>query len=382
MLVAFLFGSVFYCSIAQSNPLSEEQSQAIQKLRTEPTLRVLVKEAKSFSVSGRDLLFNEATSLEGEHEIKFQCRNNVIYQNGKKLRAEHTDITSKTGFLFVQGKPYRQHLRVTVKGSLCRAINYVSLEKYLASSINSEMGESTSMEALKAQAVAARSYALYKVGINQNRSFDVVNTVADQVYQGSARETFRSHQAVNTTRGWVLENEKQVLKAYYHANCGGVTTTPKIVWGEENQGKYKQVTCPLHQKKKSSWRHRISKFQLQAALQKVLGGPAIGSRAIASLRPGISDSHKRLQTLVLDDQGKEKHILANKLRLEIGANAVKSTRFSVTKDKAGYTLIGNGFGHGVGMCQKGAKYMAKQGSSYLKILRHYYPQARLRRLYY
>lgn len=293
------------------------------------------------------------------------------------------ELKSSTGFIFVNGHPYRDEIRVIAKRKKCNTVNLVKMEHYLASSINSEMGESSSMEALKAQAVAARSYAYYKISINHNRDFDVESTVADQVYRGSAKESFRSHQAVAATRGWVLNSNERILKAYYHSSCGGQTTTPKIVWGEDNNGNYRPVMCPLHSKKKKTWSHFVSNMQLRDAISKVAGIPAPSNKKLASLRPGIRDSFSRLQTVVVkDEKGSHRHIMANKLRQALNPYRVKSTRFALKRLKQGFRLVGNGFGHGVGMCQKGAKHMARLGASYLKILHRYYPQARLQRLYY
>ncbi|RZA04600.1 MAG: SpoIID/LytB domain-containing protein, partial [Proteobacteria bacterium] len=220
-------------------------------------VRVQLGQFSRASISGQDLLLDNRQTLEGNVTFSLRCGANAdgpfIDYGGGRVASGRLEVTAPGGFLRVDGKLYRQRLTVLARGNSCTVINTVSLEKYLAGLINKEMVPSWPIEALKAQAVAARTYALYQAQQNHGKDYDLDSSVLDQVYDGAASETPRSTSVVDATKGEVLAFANQPLKAYFHANCGGMTEVPVTVWGSEDQA-FRPVVCPYHQRKRDRTR--------------------------------------------------------------------------------------------------------------------------------
>ena len=148
----------------------------------------------------------------------------------------------------VKGKPYREELRVYTAGSLCEVVNVVDLEKYLEGLVNAEFNSRWSEEAIGAQVVAARTYAVFQMRQAQAQAednsdaqhYDVDATTHDQVYDGSMKEDPRATRIVEKTRGLLLTVKTargvEPLKAYYHSTCGGMTDCRIRVWGTSEFG--------------------------------------------------------------------------------------------------------------------------------------------------
>lgn len=160
----------------------------------------------------------------------------AIRLNGKFYQIYSDNIVlkpAKGGFVNVKRKWYRGFLRVQNKGNKLTVINDVGLEDYIKGVVPSEMPSSWEMEALKAQAIAARSYALANLGKRANLGFDLKDTPEDQAYGGASAETVRTNTAVEQTSKLVLTYNYKVVSAYYSASAGGQTISAKDVWGAE-----------------------------------------------------------------------------------------------------------------------------------------------------
>ncbi len=350
------------------------------------TVRVNIGIHQKFILSGYDLSLAHNASIPGPSFLSVSCRTNergvseVRYGLGSPV--SQIDITTRTGFLFIDRHPWREKITVVAQGNQCLVINTVDIEKYLAGLVNKEMQGSWPAEALKAQAVAARSYALYQMEKNRGELWDVDSTTADQVYDGPRSETAKSNRAVEQTRNEVLSWNNETIKAFYHANCGGRTETPKEAWG----GQYPwmaSVTCPWHGSKENGirWKFRAGIDRLDRSLRKIAQDLTPGFLRVASVEMGALNVNQRLRDVVLRDaEGRAARVPAATFRGALGNTQVKSTRFSVKASGAEVEIAGDGFGHGVGMCQVGAKVMAQNGRTYRQILSHYYPLARLKKL--
>ncbi|RYZ95500.1 MAG: SpoIID/LytB domain-containing protein, partial [Proteobacteria bacterium] len=166
-----------------------------------------------------------------------------------------------------------------------------------------------------------------------------------------------------------------------HANCGGMTEVPVTVWGSEDQA-FRPVVCPYHQRKRdrTRWSLHVSRLQLDKALRKVGGLLPRGFARLARLEPGAPSPSQRLNDVVVTDAtGANSIVSANAFRNAMGNTKMKSTSFQIHDEEGGYRIDGEGFGHGVGMCQVGARAMAEEGKRYREILAYYYPLADLRR---
>jgi stage II sporulation protein D len=354
---------------------------------TPQEVRVLLGTFPRFRLAGVDLSFDRTRTFAGDGFFGVRCGVNslgqgyVEYGTGKQI-TEKLEITSASGFLRLDGKLYRNRFTVYPRSGGCAVVNTLDLEKYLAGLINREMAPSWPIEALKAQSVASRSYAVYQMRQNYARAYDVESTTQDQVYDGAGSETPKSNEAVEATRGKVLTFSNVPIKAYFHANCGGITEVPEFVWGGEIAG-FRPVVCPYHHTKKTRkhWTVNLSKPQIEAALRKVAGLLPKGFLRLAHLEAGAPNRSGRLSDLMLSDSaGNTALISANTFRNAIGNTRVKSTAFHVTENARTVELDGKGFGHGVGMCQVGARAMAEEGKRFQEILSYYYPLAKIRAL--
>ncbi|HAN05301.1 MAG TPA: hypothetical protein DCW72_00205 [Elusimicrobia bacterium] len=250
-------------------------------------------------------------------------------------------------------------------------IEDLSLEDYLYGVLPAEMSPDWPLEALKAQAVASRTYAMRY--INPAKPYDVTNGVETQVYNGTSRINPRIIEAVDSTRGEVLKYKGSLVRAYFHAACGGHTASAKAAWGET-------VTKPLYgvadpfckPSRHSRWEYFLSAKELLKFIQ----AQSSTALKVAGLKIHQKDrSGRALSLRVATDQG-YKTVQASEMRKRFGTFEFRSTFLtSIRAVSGGYEISGRGWGHGVGMCQEGAKYMAYKGRGYTRILRHYYPGA-------
>jgi stage II sporulation protein D len=247
-------------------------------------------------------------------------------------------------------------------------VNVLPLEDYVAAVLGGEMPPSFPLEALRAQAVAARTYALNKKLETLDEPFHLGSSVLAQVYGGLERENARTRDATATTRGQVLTFDLEPIEAYFHSSCGGRTETGREAL-QRDLPYLQSVTCPCGKSPATQWTTTLSAQELE----EVLGREARGE--VKLLAKTSTGRVKRLQVggRTLD---------AVEFRQRFGYERVRSLLFDVAPDgKGGVRLTGRGFGHGAGLCQWGAKVMADAGKDYREILVHYYPGTELQTLY-
>jgi stage II sporulation protein D len=284
----------------------------------------------------------------------------------------------KAGFLKANRDMFRNSLElVNIDGHL-KVINDLGIEEYLAGLVNREIRSNYPREAVKAQVIAARSYALATAADRRRsgRFFDLHGTIQDQVYKGTTLEDSRSFRLVKETRGQVLFHRDDVLKAYYHASSGGYSELPQQVWGEHNSERdalayLARPSLPDAQLADSKWSILISpKMGLQ--------WPGIG--LIADLKVLERSTGRRVQKIEIVGSDGSETLTGNDFRRKLGVNWVRSAYFYIRRVNTGWLLEGQGHGHGVGLSQLGAKAMAKEGKSTEEILNFYYPYADVRQL--
>ena len=276
----------------------------------------------------------------------------------KATAGEHLDV----GQMKVQGDV------VAIRGkSGVQLVNVLALEDYLAGVLGSEMPRSFPAEALKAQAVAARTYALQKKLDGFEKPWHLGSSVISQVYKGLEAHDPRTREAVEATRGQVLTFKLQPIEAYFHASCGGRTETGAEALGRELPY-LRAVTCPCASLPQSKWSLSLSKQDAQKALGKKPAALSVAGRS----RTG------RAQRVEL---GGGRSLDAVTFREKLGYLKLKSLAFEVEPQKDGWLLSGKGFGHGAGLCQWGANALAEKGRPYREILEHYYPGTELQTLY-
>ena len=248
-------------------------------------------------------------------------------------------------------------------------INQIGLETYVAGVVSGEVSPKWPLEALKAQAVAARTYVLYKQVENQQQPFDVFASVLDQVYHGHAARSESVLRAVAETKGHVVTYDRRPIYAAYSSTAAGPTEDALYVWAL-NLPYLKGVNCPFdEQAPRYDWRTSFTFEFLEQQLRKE--GFAVGT--VATLTPYTFTPSGRVDRVrLLHSQG-EIILRGQDLRRIVGYSKIFSTNFSIESMGAEVVVVGHGAGHAVGMCQWGMREMAELGYDYQSILRHYYP---------
>jgi stage II sporulation protein D len=288
---------------------------------------------------------------------------------------------SGDGFVYIGDRWYRGNtILVPTSGGLT-VINQVDLEEYLYSVLGAEMSPSWPQEALKAQAVAARTYALYQRQTRGNALYDLGNDTYWQVYNGVEKEANTTHAAVQSTAGQVLVHNNQPIEAVFHSASGGHTENVEDVWMEPRP--YLRgvpdydAGSPVYQ-----WTETFSRSQLTSRIS--------GVGNVLELKPERTSPHGRIQSMrVIGDAG-QRTISGEELRQALN---LRSARFTVSPQYGpsaskntilalpdGFTIQGRGFGHGIGLSQWGAYNLASQGVNYQQILLHYYQNVNLAKI--
>lgn len=373
---------------------------AIASIPSVPTVRVMVEREKGIRVEGFDVVISDATadrtilrnSSKAALPMKCSLGSGIqIYSkanHGNKPEVLKVKgpikVESLGGFLRIDGKQFRDALYVYSFNGDCIVVNHLDIEKYVAGLLHSEMNANWNIETLKAQAVAARTYAIFQMREastakfkSSKPPFDLDSSVKDQVYEGANQERYKAISAVNETKGMILTYENEPIKAFYHSTCGGRTEKAEKVWGKKIPY-ISSVTCGFcNSSPRYKWSYEISTAQLSEKLRKL----KLIQGEIKSFGELKKNSLGRIdQVTVFTDSGEYK-ISGVKLRDTMGSTNIMSTDFKIASSSGVVVFAGNGSGHGVGMCQWGAKSMGEKGKSYSEILSHYYPKAKLTKLF-
>jgi len=410
----------------------------------------------------------------------FKAENEGISLNGRTFKSQRLFIHAKAPFV-LDKRHYRGDLQIQRNEGSLDAINMVDLEEYLYSVVGSEMSPKWPLEALKAQAVVARTYALEKKEENKTHSYDLLGSYADQAYDGTESETTATLEAVNQTQGEVLRYHGELITAYYHSDCGGKTEVGSNVFTGDLP--YLQsVVCPYgNDSPYQHWEKTYSLTELSDRLGKTIENISAQKNAetgrVASIslttpsgtvtmsghdfRKLMGSRDLRSTAFILAKHEKtiyvpqEKHLPPEMITRYIQKQIPKPTHESVTENvspggkiylihrsgglmeegptlenpliviakgsflfsvyqnlatqrvKITYvsmnimvpevvegperiktvmvpmtvpesiTLTGKGWGHGVGLCQWGARGMALLGKHYTDILHYYYKEVEL-----
>lgn len=300
---------------------------------------------------------------------------------GKTLyRVPGVRIRSKAQEVGVDGQKYRSAVQVLKNpaGSLT-VVNEIDVEDYLKGVLPVEVDPTWPAEALKAQAVVSRTYAIFKNIENKDFPFTLSADVGSQVYKGKDVEHASSSQAVDETRGEILAYRGKIFPAFFHSTCGGWTTRSDYQWKIDSHPSLKGVECPFCRGAKYySWQAEFSASDIQRHLARK--GKVTSD--IQNIKPEEVDSSGRPRYFKIEHKAGAVKISANEFRRALGVDQMRSTKVKVEKVGDRFLFKGRGWGHGVGLCQWGAKRMAELGYRYRDILRYYYPDSEIRNLNY
>ncbi len=257
-------------------------------------------------------------------------------------------------------------------------ITELPLENYLLDVVASEVPSSWPIETLKAQAVAARSYALFLKGQRSNEPFHVDSTTQDQVFIYKRHLKIPNSSVVisavqSTARQVLVDANGDVIKTFFHAHCGGETEDAGAVWPEyQRDPNFKRTKDVDSCSTTGAWSTVITEQQIL---------DQYGASAVVSLTTKLNKDSERVEFVEIVYVKATKEIsltlTSQDFRKTFGYTKVRSTIFKIQKVDGTFELNGRGFGHGVGMCQTGARWMGASGTPYVDILSRYYAGSKL-----
>jgi stage II sporulation protein D len=317
---------------------------------------------------------------------------------GQKIYGKEVTVKPNDPYvLSINNERFRGNLKLIVNtdGSSFDAINLVPVDAYLCGVVGAEMPSYWEPEALKVQAIAARTYALYyKKRFGSKRNWDVSRTQATQVYKGLKSESATVRSAVKDTAGKVLvtkhsDGKEDIFPAYYSSTCGGHTENSTYIFGGDSLDPLAGVTCTYCRKvaKMSFFYWPMVEFPADDVSDRIIKKyPKLSKlEKIIAIEPHKVNKYGRINSVKLvGENGKSGYLRGEDLRLTIDPTSkkIKSTVCKLMKigDKFRF-FSGRGYGHGVGMCQCGAEGLAREGKKAAKILEHYYPGSKMRKIY-
>ena len=282
--------------------------------------------------------------------------------------------------IWINSKRYSGQINIVFRNNKIFVINVLGVEKYLNSVVGSEMPHKWHIEALKAQAIASRTYALKKTN---NGLYDIDSTQTNQVYNGLESSTFKTRRAVRETRSLVITYKNKLINALFHSSSGGMTENSEAVWSDPYP--YLVTVKDFDQKNpKIRWNKEVSKSELKEIF------PIIGG--IQQIEVLNITETGRIKNLKIIGTFGDKVITGKEFRSKLG---LKSTLFRPTISEDFYDkkdlnnqsniqfhpfliISGMGAGHGVGMSQWGARYMADKGYKANQILKHFYKGVKIK----
>ena len=273
--------------------------------------------------------------------------------------------------LYLDQTRFRGSLSVFKKpNGLLYVVNRLDIEKYLYGVLHHEVAPWWPMEALKAQAVAARSYAYYQAQVSQQAAYDLKSSTSSQVYGGSTTERYRTRKAVDRTAGQILVYEGKPFPAYFHATCAGTTAGAQELWKIDLPPIAGGVKCGFCRiSPHFYWQAKVPLSEIEDELRK--NGRSIGQ--VLKIESVTQTPSGRVGSLKITGTQNEAVVAAKDFRVWVGGDRVKSTDFKVEVKEDVAEFHGKGWGHGVGLCQWGALGKALLGASYKDILSFYYP---------
>ncbi len=322
-------------------------------------------------------LLGKETSIYNVEKINPEIKVLIVDKNTPYMPDKDEDVTkigSLKGKLIVSGTYYKGAIEVYKGEKSLYIINILPVEDYIKSVVMAEVAEDWDYEALKAQAVIARTYAINHIINNHNSIYHLTSSTLHQMYNGNYFNDMVSI-AVDETTGEILTYDENPIIAYYHSTCGGRTELPDEVF-KQSYPYLKSVKDDCTSSPLYMWERKIPFKEIEDSLHL----PNIKNIIIYSYT-----KTGRAATLKIESIDGISYIESKELRRILGWRRVPSTKFkvknSLESDSDQQTLIleGFGYGHGVGLCQWGALQMSKDGKTYKEILNYYYPNTILKR---
>ena len=319
--------------------------------------------------SGFDIISGNKNSFVKSGMLKISASSRNLQINGTQY--QNQIILKAKNLIAINNTDYDGEIHLTVLDKKqIRVINRINIENYLISVISAEMGGNSPLEALKAQAVAARTMTISMINNNKHAKdgYNLCSTTHCQVYKGTSVQTLTAMSAVKQTQGQILEFNGKHIEAFYSSHCGGITECSENLWRMKHEYLLSHIDSycinkdliPNWNQRNINWERRFDKndieyfFNVRKPTEMFISKRNEASRAEAV-------TIKASKEVVVNGQ----YEIRNTFNLP-------STLFIIIKEGDNYIFVGNGYGHGVGMCQTGAIARANAGQDYREILRFYY----------
>ncbi len=360
-----------------------------------PDVKVLIaKSLKNILVEGMDLqktihAQKKTQQYAGRKSISFNCQPSRL-RSKSNLHAKPllvASLSSPTGLISWGKVKYQGQLQLLTNPGheSCDLVNLIPMEAYLTTLLSKEMNGTWPVEALKAQAVAARTYAYDRIrkgmGVeSQEKLYHIESSEKDQVSGNFLDVTNKTLQAARENEGEILVGPTgKIAPAFFHSKCGGKTLRPDQVWGGVEEG-YRSVNCTFCQKTgMKDWKHQLKGQKLTSMVDQVLKryySDEVHGSDIRLMPDSLENSELRLYV------GDRLHIIKKSyIRNLAGRETLPSNNFIMAQKNNEVYVKGQGYGHGVGLCQLGALELAKRGYDYRQILSFYFPRHKMRKAY-
>ena len=359
-------------ALADTQKPLDKKNRAMDQLPD--TLRVLIQNESPSVVLGKSkanisLLRKKKALFDGKGPVTVTLKGGELVINGVASGTSPLTMQGKSNLLTVNGKAYRGAITLWPGEKGVCVVNTLAVEPYLYGVLPKEMSELWPEEALKAQAVASRTYT-YHTLLNRkdHPRFDLEATTAFQVYGGADVETPETTRAVDLTQKSYLAFQGLPIIACFHANSGGMTESADAVWG---------AALPYLQRVKDSFSSLAPEVCWESTIKvdvivKKLWKKGYKPGGIISLSTTEPTPSGRVGRVIIKTTRGQLDLTGNEFRLTVGPTVVKSTLFTATRKGRSFLFKGCGYGHGVGMSQWGARKMAASGFTFDTILHHYY----------
>ncbi|MCF6462748.1 SpoIID/LytB domain-containing protein [Clostridium sp. Cult1] len=408
------------------------KSNKIVNLYSESGFSILEKDNSTENVTFIDVENLKVTIGEDEEILISDVYDNPLFSY---YQEEDLVITSNDKYdrkIKIEDKTYRDYIEFRIVSTGLIAINYADINNYLYGVVPREMPASFEMEALKAQAIAARTYTLKNINKHNSEGYDLCDTTHCQVYGGMDGEQEKTNRAVDETYGMIITYNGEIIDALYHSNSGGVTEDSLEAWGNNHPYLISVDDEFSNDAPNSNWSINLTADEINKRLKKsginignvldmevlqtssngrvtqlkVLG--TLGERILnkGEIRGILGDTELKSTWFTIKKQGSSGEIITHTYVIDgnstkpqtikldgahiIDGNNKRSSsrgltsRFvgrdgvveeadkSTSQANSNFLIEGKGYGHGVGMSQWGAQRMAELGHSYDEILKHYY----------
>ena len=346
--------------------------------KAEETIRVLIlREVPRVKITGQDLILEDLETGRLLFQNKrissltaYRGANLIVRTEDHSVSAQALTVHAPKAPLNLNGRDYRGklHLYPGAGPEVLSVVNELPLEEYLVGLINVEISSQWRMEALKAQVVAARTYALFQKIKRAGDLYHLESSTNDQMYGGIQPEDSRSRMAVHQTEREIIVFQGKPIFAVYSACCGGKTESADLLWTGYLPYLQSRECNFCRDSPHFFWNWTVTAESLGRSLASA-GFPEAQVREIKIQERSAS---QRVLRLVVRGDRSQTPFSGKDFRRFLGFDRVRSTQFTVKKENGLFFFSGLGWGHGAGVCQWGAKGMAEAGADYRTILKYYY----------